>query len=62
VTNKTTGQKTGRINVKKLKGNPKELTAKEQKKVKGGLVSQSATLLKSGGSQHNETLVRDSAR
>ncbi len=38
--NKTTGQKKiGRTSVKKLKGNPKELTAKEQKKVKGGLLS-----------------------
>lgn len=34
---KTTGQKTGRINVKKLKGDPKELTVKGQKKVKGGI-------------------------
>ena len=40
---KTAGKKMGRINVKKLKGNPKgnpkELTAKEQKKVKGGLTT-----------------------
>lgn len=34
--NKPTGRKTGRINVKKLKENPKELNATEQKKVKGG--------------------------
>ena len=55
---KTSGQKTGRINVKKLKGSPKELTAKDQKKVKGGLAS--PTLRKGPAIQHNETLVRDS--
>lgn len=60
---KTTGQKTARIKIKKLKGNPKELTAKEQKKVKGGLASSAATVRTEGVWQnHNETLVHDIMR
>lgn len=54
---KTAGQKIRRINVKKLKEEPKGLTAKEQKKVKGGGAPQpkwDASL------NHNETLVGDS--
>ena len=56
-----TTSKTSRINVKKLKGNPKELDAKQLKKVKGGieLQSDSSTLRKGSGLQHNETLVSD---
>ncbi len=59
---KTSGQKTGRVNVKKLKTSAKELTAKDQKKVKGGLASADATARKGWGGQHNETLVRDSTK
>jgi hypothetical protein len=64
MTNKTTGRKTGRINVKKLKGDPKELTAKEQKKVKGGGLASSAATKPNDGlwSNHNETLVHDIVR
>ena len=60
--NKTTGQKTGRIKVKNLKGNAKELSAKEQKKVKGGLASRDETLLKGFTANHNETLAHDIVR
>ncbi len=52
---KTTGQKTRRTSVKKLKEPPKELTAKEQKKVRGGIFVRPRT-------NHNETVVRDSTR
>ena len=58
---KTSGQKTSRTNVKKLKGNPKELTATEQKKVRGGKFAASDVIQRNApGNQHNETLVRDS--
>ena len=65
---KTTGQRAGRINVKKLKANPKELSVKQLKKVRGGVTgaelnATSSTLPRKGeGLQHNETLVSDSTR
>jgi hypothetical protein len=65
---KTTGQKTSRINVKKLKGNPKgnakELTPKEQKKVKGGGLASRYEMRPDGVrlTNHNETLAHDILR
>jgi hypothetical protein len=60
---KTSGKKTGRINVKRLKENPKEITTKEQKKVKGGLDARAAAKPNDGlWSNHNETLVHDIVR